>query len=361
MQPKFVAMPKPLLLFVLLVVWAGCRRDPALEGAQPDWVPTPLELDIPAWAVSPSHPAIFPPGNPLTVEGVALGRRLFYEKALSDDYSMSCASCHRQEHAFNDPRRFSVGTDGSLGRRNAMSVQNVLWDHDFFWDGRAPTLEAQALGPVRDLHEMRNSWPVVEQRLRLMPDYPELFRRAFGTPGIDSMRVVRAIAQFERTLLSFGSPFDRYYYDGDTGALTEQQIRGMQLVFGEARCSQCHMPPLFMDHEPRNNGLPATQDAGRAEVTGVSADRGRFKVASLRNIAVSAPYMHDGRFATLADVVGFYAEGVVLSTPNLDSHMIAWVNGEIDLDPQERADLVSFMEALTDPAFLADPAFADPH
>lgn len=339
----------------------ACRKDPALESPEASTGPTPLDLAIPAWALAQPHPINLPISNPLTVEGVALGRRLFYEKALSDNYTLSCASCHQQEHAFSDPRRFSPGTDGSMGTRNSMPIQNMAWDHFFFWDGRAASLEAQALAPVTNHREMRNTWPVVEERLRRLPDYPELFRRAFGTPDIDSMRVVQAIAQFERTLLSFDSPFDRYFYGGDSSALTPAQRRGWELFTGEAQCDLCHMPPLFQDHALRNVGLPPGPDGGLAEVSGLTQDRGRFKVNSLRNISLTAPYMHDGRYATLEEVVRFYADSVVLSTPNLDNHMWPWTGGQIDLDEQDRADLVAFMHALTDQRFVTDPAFSDPH
>lgn len=347
----------PLLLLAINALLA-CRRDPAVTDRGQG--PTPLALAIPAWALNQPHPLQLPADNPLTVEGVELGRRLFHEKALSASYTISCASCHRQEHAFSDPRRFSAGDDGAVGRRQAMPIQNMLWDHAFFWDGRAASLEEQAFAPVVNPAEMRNAWPVVVERLQRLPGYPALFARAFGSPGIDSLRVVKAIAQFERTLLSFDSPFDRYYYGGDASALTPAQLRGMDLFFGEAHCDQCHMPPLFQDHDFRNIGLPRAGDLGLAEITGRASDRGRFKVNSLRNIALTAPYMHDGRFATLEEVIGFYADSVDLADPNLDGHMWPWTSGLIDLDPQERADLKAFLEALTDQRFLTDPVFGPP-
>lgn len=356
-------MRKAFLFLVVIVIGGlhACRRDESLARPQIAGT-TPLALDIPAWAIDPVHPVQIPADNPLTVEGVALGRMLFYEKALSNDFSMSCGTCHRQEHAFSDTAKFSVGTDGSLGRRNAMAVVNLAWDHLFFWDGRDPSLEMQALRPVVDHLEMRNTWPVVVDRLRAHPTYPALFEQVFGTPGIDSMRVVKAIAQFERTLLSFNSPFDRYQYMGDSTALTEQQKRGMDLFFGAAHCGDCHHAPLFHDFAIRNNGLgfdPA--DTGLGEVTGSPQDNWRFKVTTLRNIEVTPPYMHNGRHPTLEQVVDFYAEGVQTGMPTLDSHMMPWVGGQIDLDAQDRADLVAFMKALTDTEFLTKPAFSDPH
>lgn len=355
-------------LFVLAgsVMLHGCQRDPDLAAPSvpgEHWSgPTPLTLVVPPWTVDTVHAINLPWDNPLTVEGVALGRKLFYEKALSNDHSMSCGTCHRQEFAFSDPRTFSQGTDGSMGRRNAMPVMNLAWDHFFFWDARALSMELQALAPVVDHVEMRNTWPVVTARLTEHADYPLLFERAFGSPGIDSLRVVFAIAQFERTLLSFDSRFDRYHYGGDLNALTAQEVRGKDLFFGEAHCGDCHMLPLFQDHSVRNNGLGNDiNDGGLFEVSGIEEHRSRFKTPSLRNVEHTAPYMHNGRLVTLEDVVEFYAEHVRTASPNLDPHMLPWVWGQIDLSPQERTDLVAFMKSLTDEGFLTDPAFSDPN
>lgn len=341
------------------IVLQACRKDPSLEPV-PDG-PTPYDLHIPPWAITPAQFPILSNG-PLTVEGVALGRRLFYEKALSDNHTISCASCHVQANAFSDPRQFSIGTDGSVGTRNSMAIVNAVWDEIFFWDGRASSLEMQAFKPVVDQREMRNSWPVVVQRLQSDPEYPRLFEEAFGTSTIDSFLVVKAIAQFERTLLSFNSRFDRYNYHGDSLILTPQEKRGKELFFGEAHCDNCHNAPLFHDSALRNIGMiGADEDGGLANITGLTSDRGRFKTPTLRNIAVTAPYMHDGRFNTLQEVVDFYADDVRLNDPNLDEHMFPWVMGEIDLDEQERSDLVAFLHTLTDQQFLNDPRFSDPH
>ncbi|MBK9176090.1 MAG: cytochrome-c peroxidase [Flavobacteriales bacterium] len=341
-----------------ILVAQGCRKDPGMEeGGQ-----TPLVLDLPAYL---ADSGIVPHANwenPLTVEGVALGRRLFYEKALSDNYTMSCGSCHAQAHAFSDPRRFSIGTDGSVGRRQAMAVVNLAFDHFLFWDGRAHGLEDQAARPVVDQAEMRNTWPAVVARLRGMQEYPPLFQMAFGSDAIDSARVVQAIAQFERTMLSFDSRWDRFHYGGDASALNEQEQRGMDLFFRGGHCVDCHKAPLFADHALRNNGLDLQgDDAGYGALTGIPADHAKFKVPTLRNIEVTAPYMHDGRFNTLEEVVDFYAENVHVESALLDNHMLPWVTGEVDLDAQERADLVAFLKALTDSGFLANPAFSDPH
>ncbi|MFZ1616346.1 MAG: cytochrome c peroxidase [Flavobacteriales bacterium] len=360
--------PRSSLLAALCISLVGlysCQREEDLAApSSPAWSgPTPYQLVFPAWATSPMHDLIIPADNPLTVEGIALGRKLFYEKALSNDYSMSCASCHQQEFAFTDPRTVSVGTDGSLGRRNSMAVVNPAWDHQFFWDGRAPTLEMQAFGPVANMVEMRNTWPEVESRLAAHPEYPLLFEHAFGSPGVDSMRVVKAIAQFERTFISFNSRFDRYEYGGETTALTAQEITGRDLYFGAAHCNDCHAAPFFSDIVLSSIGTDggSALDHGQEEVTGLHTDAFKFKTNTLRNIGVTAPYMHDGRFATLAAVVDFYMDSIDANSPNISQHMMPYFNGGVELDVAQRAALVAFLNALTDEEFLNNPALSDPN
>ena len=349
----------PALGAALLLLVTACRRDVSLEP--PPYTPTPYPLHIPEWATANGHLPFFPADIPLTKEMVDLGRRLFHERALSDDRSLSCASCHRQEHAFTDPRPFSMGTNGALGPRNAMAIVNLAWDNRFFWDGRSFTLEQQAFLPVVDHAELRNTWPEVERRLRADPAYPERFRRAFGDPRIDSVRIVQAIAQFERTLLSFNSRYDQFVHGGNSSALTPSEQWGMDLFFRGAHCGDCHMAPLFTDHSLRNNGLDLQPlDPGLAGVTGNPAHVGRFKTPTLRNIAVTGPYMHDSRFTTLEEVVDFYADGVQVGSPLLDNHMFPWMTGQVVLSAQDRADLVAFLHALTDTDFLTDTAFAAP-
>lgn len=349
-----------LALLVLLMVLQACRRDSDVSPATPGG--TPYVLNIPDWVTASGHLPYLPSHIPLTLEAVELGRMLFYDKALSDDRSLSCGSCHRQEHAFTDPRPFSIGTDGSVGARNAMAIVNLAWDNSFFWDGRSGSLEGQALLPVVDHAEMRNTWPVVVERLQADVRYPPRFAQLFGSPVIDSTRVVQAIAQFERTLLSFNSRYDRFAYGGDSLALTPEEIRGKDLFFRGAHCADCHMGPLLSDHGIRNNGLDLVHtDLGLGAITGNAAQNGRFKTPTLRNIAVTAPYMHDSRFATLEEVVDFYADDVQLDSPFLDNHMFPWMNGLVNLSAQDRSDLVAFLRSLTDHAFLNDPAFSDPN
>ncbi len=345
-------------LLGLTVLSAGCRKDPAVHTGA---VGTPFELDLPAWVQDSIGPMSMPADDRLAVEGVALGRKLFHEKALSDDGTMACATCHRQEHAFDDPRQFSIGTNGSVGTRNAMAIVNLGWSRHFFWDGRRNTLEGQAHDPVTNPIEMRNTWPVVEQRLRADDDYPALFAAAFGTPDIDSNRVMRALAQFERTLVSFNSRFDRYWYGGDTLAIDSVEKLGIALFRRKAKCNKCHTLGLFTDDVIRNNGLDAfPADGGLGTITGAPGDFAKFKTTTLRNIAVTAPYMHDGRFDDLIDVIQFYDGHIAHGSPNVDTVMHLFPESGNILDQDERAHLLAFLETLTDEGFLTNPAFSEP-
>jgi cytochrome c peroxidase len=295
------------------------------------------------------------------VEGIALGRRLFHDVLLSDDQSQSCATCHVQANGFSDPRAFSIGTNGATGHRNAMAIINLGWDDRFFWDGRRYSLEEQAHDPVTNPIEMRNTWPVVVARLQDHAEYPAMFKAAFGDENVDSNRVVQAIAQFERTLVSFNSRFDRFQYMGDSTALNEQECRGLDIFMRDGHCVDCHMEPLLTSHGMRNNGLElAVVDSGLGAITGDPTDNGKFKVPTLRNIAQTAPYMHDSRFTSLEEVVNFYAHEVQVDQPNLDPHMDPWRFGNIHLTPEDEADLVAFLHALSDTDFLTNTAFGPP-
>jgi cytochrome c peroxidase len=340
---------------------AACTRDEALEPDAVTSSPTPAQLALPAAVIADLGEPMSPQDNPLTVQGIALGRKLFYEKALSDDFSMSCASCHVQANAFSDPQPFSTGTDGSLGMRNSMSLVNLAWGDRMFWDGRIQGLEAQAHDPVTNPVELRNTWPVVEQRLNASNAYPLLFQAAFGTDAIDSTLVTKAIAQFVRSVVSFDSPFDLYWYGGDSTALSEEAQNGLSLFTSQGKCAGCHAPGLFSDNAFRNNGLDLVfTDLGRGFITGNPADEGKFKVPTLRNIAVTAPYMHDARFATLEEVMEHYNGGVHMASPNVDLLMDFWGMNPTPFSPDEVQDLIAFMHALTDESLLTDPALAEP-
>ncbi len=354
---------RSLFITVLVLAFAAaCRKDVPVPGDTAGSTgPTPFEVPLPQWVIDSVGPFVPHNSNPLTVEGIALGRALFHDPVLSDNYTQSCSSCHVQANGFSDPRPFSIGTNEAVGHRNAMAIINLGWDHRFFWDGRAGGLETQAYGPVANPIEMRNSWPVVEARLQADPAYEAMFEAAFGTRTIDSTLVVDAISQFERTLVSFNSRYDRFIYQHDSSALNAQEQHGIDLFYRRGHCVDCHRPPLLFDHSMRNNGLDIDPvDPGLGGLTGNPFDIGKFKVPTLRNIAATAPYMHDSRFATLEDVVHFYAHDVQINSPHIDAHMAPWVDGLVNLTPQDETDLVAFLRTLTDSTFLSNPAFGPP-
>lgn len=348
-------------IITLVVTIHACRKDADQPTDNTSYDPTALTVQVPAFVKTYVGEMKQPGNNALTVEGVALGRKLFYEKMLSDNMTMSCGSCHKQENAFDDPRPFSQGTNGTFGGRNAMAIVNLAWSTSFFWDGRRATMEQQAHDPVTNPIEMANTWPEVVKRLQNSSAYPDLFYKAFGTRTVDSNLVVKAIAQFERTFVSYNSRFDKYYYNGDSAALTAQEKTGLAIFKGKGMCNNCHlMNTQFTDYIFRNNGLDVNPaDDGRMKFTSQSTDRGKFKVPTLRNIAQSAPYMHDSRFATLEQVVDFYSSNIKQSSPNIDEHMPDFGSG-LNLATQEKADLVAFLKSLSDQDFLTNPAFSEP-
>lgn len=320
--------------------------------------PTPLALEIPATFTRFLPPPTIPADNPTTVEGVRLGKKLFFDKRLSNDLTQACASCHLPSQSFDDTNRFSVGIDGIAGTRNAMPLFNHAWNSNgkFFWDGRANGLENQALDPVTNPIEMHDTWSNVVSKLQADSDYPGLFRAAFGTSKIDSSLATKAIAQYERTLISGNSRFDKYTQREI--ALTSSELAGYNLFMSEsgADCLHCHgdiTNPLWTDNLFHNNGLDATfADNGLGDVTGNPADNGKFKTPSLRNLAFTAPYMHDGRFQTLDEVIDHYSEGLQAS-PTISPLMKHVGTGGVQLTPQEKADLKAFLLSLTDSSFVS--------
>ena len=309
---------------------------------------------------------MIPSNNPQTVEGVALGRKLFFDPILSADGTQACASCHDPQFSFSDMRRFSVGIDGIEGTRNSMPLYNMAWNTnaDFFWDGRASSIEDQAFGPVVNPVEMHNTWANVEVSLQNTPDYPDLFLEAFGTSTIDSTLVSKALAQFERTLISANSKFDRHLLGIED--LTASELNGLDVFMDENKgdCFHCHgnpNNPLWTDNAFHNNGLDATfADLGLGDFTGDPRDYGLFKSPSLRNLAFTAPYMHDGRFETLDEVIDHYSEGLVYSE-TIDPLMKTIAQGGVHLSETDKADLKAFLLSLSDPSFLNNPDFQDPN
>lgn len=307
-------------------------------------------------------PPDLPRDNPLTVEGVALGEKLFFEKQLSANNSQSCASCHRPDAAFSDPgNAYSTGIDNIPGKRNAMPLFNLAWMNSMTWDGKRTRIRDQALAPIQDVLEMHQSLESSVKKLDATSVYPALFAKAFGSPGITPDRIGLALEQFLLTLISGDSKFDRAMHDED--ALTAQEQRGLDLFvleFDPARgqfgadCFHCHGNELFTNNQFKNNGLDSTfADAGRQSATGRTADAGKFKVPSLRNIERTAPYMHDGRFATLEEVIDHYADSVKPSD-SLDPNISKHPEGGLALNCDDRKALVAFLKTLTDPKYRSE-------
>ena len=326
--------------------------------------PTPSPLQIPQLFEDNIIAPIIPIDNPQTVQGIALGKKLFFDPILSADETQACAQCHKPQNGFSDPARFSVGIDGSIGSRNSMPLFNMAWNYDekFFWDGRVFSLEHQALEPVTNPIEMNNTWEVVVARLQAHNDYPQLFKDAFGDVPITKELATKAIAQFERTLISANSKFDQYLL-GEV-MLSPEELNGLNVFMDESKgdCFHCHgnpNNPLWTDNSFHNNGLDATfTDLGLGEFTGDPADNGKFKSPSLRNLAYTAPYMHDGRFNTLDEVINHYSEGLQ-NSPTIDPLMKKIDQGGVQLSDQDKADLKAFLLSLSDPSFLNNPAFND--
>ncbi len=303
-----------------------------------------------------------PRDNPLIDERVALGELLFSETALSRDGSLSCASCHSPDAAFNDSRRFSVGVDGQVGTRNGMPLFNLAWKSRFFWDGRAPSLRAQALMPIQDHTEMDESLERVCEKLAEKPDYTGKFAVAFDSAEVTGERIGLALEQYLLTLTSFDSKFDRAMQGSET--LSTEEQRGFELFMTEyeprtgnfgADCFHCHGGALFSDPQFHNNGIALTSDPGRVKVTGVESDRGKFSTPSLRNVALTGPYMHDGRFATLEEVVDHYSNRIEPS-PTLDPNLAKHPTSGLNLSAADKAALVIFLKTLTDEKFAKKSA-----
>lgn len=328
------------------------------------YTPVPYVLEIPDLFQDKLIAPIIPTNNPMTEEGVALGKKLFFDNILSGNETQSCATCHNPTKAFTNNQQFSKGIDGRIGTRNSMPLFNLAWNFDelFAWDGKEFSLEKQALEPVSNPIEMHANWETVVEKLKIHPTYPVLFQQAFGSPTIDRDRVTKAIAQFERTLISSNSKFDQYLRGEKS--LTPEEQNGFAIFMDEAKgdCFHCHGSdnnPLWTDHQFHNNGLDLFfKDLGLGAITGDPSDNGKFKSPSIRNLAFTAPYMHDGRFATLEEVIDHYSEGLKPS-PTIDPLMKKVSQGGVGLTPNEKADLKSFLLSLSDSDFIKNPAFKE--
>ena len=312
-----------------------------------------------------------PADNPLTVQGVQLGRMLFYEKLLSRDGSQACADCHRQPDGFSDTTRFSIGVEMLPGKRQAMPVFNMAWhSNEFFWDGRAHLLRDQALKPIQDPLEMNETLDNVVAKLSATETYRDQFTRAFGSDEITPEKMALAMEQFELSIVSNDSKYDRFLAGTET--LTESEERGRLLFETEynpffpdqsgADCAHCHGGANFENDQYMNNGLDTEAeitDMGREKVTEDPADRAKFKVPSLRNVAVTPPYMHDGRFQTLEQVVNHYNEGIRESSTT-DITLLNTKDTGLFLDDQDKQDLINFLKTLTDQTFLNNEEYKSP-
>jgi cytochrome c peroxidase len=315
--------------------------------------------DLPAHFKNTSVAALdnTPADNVLTDAGATLGRVLFYDKRLSHDNRGSCASCHHQANGFSDPNQFSSGINGQLTTRHSMGLANGVYyvSGKAFWDERAASLEEQALIPIESSKEMGSSLAEVVGKLNQTAFYPALFQAAFGSPVITPDRIAKAIAQFERAMVSYQSKYDTAFTPGSTTAnfavvLTPDELAGEQLFHGQGRCSGCHTTNAHVGQQAMNIGLDLVPaDPG--------ADAGEFKTPSLRNVGVRSHFMHDGRFSSLQEVVEFYNAGVQ-DTPGLDFGLRDPL--QLGLTPVQVSQLVAYLETLTDPTFLTSPLFSDP-
>lgn len=310
---------------------AGLLAIIGLVGADRDSVPLGLDAYMPT-----------PADNPLTPEKIVLGRTLFFDEMLSGDETISCATCHDPQLGFTDEEPLSVGIRDQRGPRRTPRLINRGYGRSFFWDGRAETLEDQVLQPIENPIEMDLPIEDAVERLRDDPVYVSLFSDVFGSPPSQESAAM-ALASYVRSIVSGDSPYDRYV-SGDMSALGEAQRRGLGVFRGKGACTVCHLGPNLSDEEFHNTGvgwsIGESRDEGRFGVTGETRDLGAFKTPSLREVALSGPYMHDGSLETLKDVVEFYDEGGE-SNPQLDQDMLP-----LKLTEQEKANLVLFLEAL---------------
>lgn len=344
------------IAFCLFCFLIACKKQETVKT-------TPFEFNLPSGYPKPRIPA----DNPMTVEGIELGRHLFYETKLSADNSISCGSCHMQEHGFSDPRKFSIGINGDVGRRQSMPLINLAFNYNqrFFWDARSKDLEDQVLHPIQDPKEMANNWSTVVQRLKEDSRYPALFKSAFGTEEIDSSLASKALAQFVRSIVSFDSRYDRWIQG--RGSLSQSEQNGLALMQDMAKgdCFHCHNAEdrLFTSTVMSNNGLDAQSnwtDLGYYEYTGNPEDKAKFKVPTLRNIYLTGPYMHDGRFQSVDDVLLLHYLGGGLLSPTIDVNMQFAGTTGLNLSPNEVVDILNFLKTLTDSTMINNSAYRSP-
>jgi cytochrome c peroxidase len=345
-------------IIFLLLCCSSCVHESNLEGIE--YNPEPYILNLPDYF--PQMPLA--KDNPLTKEGIILGRDLFYDKKLSANNTMSCVSCHDPRKAFTDGLAVSVGIDGIAGKRSAMSLVNIGFTKSgLFWDGRSATLEEQALLPVEDEIELNTTWPEVEMKLQNDPFYPEMFRKAFGIKNkseITKYLVAKALSQYQRIILSSNSKYDRYKKGEEK--LSDLELIGLNLYtdstgddLPDAECHHCHQLDLATADNFFNNGLQESatlndfKDLGKGGVTKQIAENGKMRAPTLRNIFLSAPYMHDGRFNTMDEVLNHY-NGNGKNSPNKDPLI-----RDLKLSSFHKKALLAFISTLTDTSYLNNP------
>ncbi len=354
-----------LVLFGFLFI-ISCRPDKGDGLGDIPYNPTTYDLKIPTQFPQMDIPA----DNPMTTEGVTLGRFLFYDKLLSANGTMSCASCQLSAMNFTDGKAVSTGIDNIGGKRSSMSLENIGFvNKGLFWDGRVKTLEEQALLPVEDPIELHNKWTQVVEKIKVHADYPTRFRKAFGIKDaaeITKELAAKAMAQFERSLISGNAKVDKIFRR--EAEFTNDEYSGYLLFFNaagapDAQCGHCHTTPFYNSNDYFNNGLDSVsnlmnfKDLGRGGFTKKELDNGKFRVPTLRNIELSAPYMHDGRFKTLEEVVEHYASGGHYAD-NIDPFIPQIA--QIRLSDKQKKQIVLFLKTLTDTSFTQNPAFQDP-
>ena len=321
----------------------------------------PAHFNVPPTSINNSILSV----NPVTNEGATLGRVLFYDKALSVNGRISCGSCHKQENGFSDPDQFSTGFNNEITTRNSMAIVNTRFSFRFFWDRRATGLEQQVLMPIQNHIEMGMDLAALESKLADISYYPPLFEAAFGSSAITTERISYALAQFVHSVVTYQSRYDTGLQNGFAD-FSQLESDGMNLFMsGTVNCNHCHTGANFSDNQGLINGLDAFYvDGGVGDITGNPEDNGRFKVPSLRNIELTAPYMHDGRFTTLEQVIEQYNSGIQ-PHPYLDDRLASngLVGGppkQYNLTAYQKASLVAFLKTLTDDVMISDPKFSDP-
>ncbi len=340
-----------MVCFFVISFQFGCKKKEATPAIEQGL--TPYTLQIPAGLPDMQIPS----DNPMTVEGIALGKQLFFDPILSGDNTMACASCHRQSFSFTDSNlQFSIGIDHLPGTRNAMPLVNLGYQKQFFWDGGAANLESQVIGPIQNPVEMHETLVNALAELNAHPTYPALFKNVFGGDKIETAMVMKAIAQFERTLISGNSKYDQVKLG--KGSFTPQEQRGLNWFtdLNKGDCAHCHViGSTFSDFEYRNTGLDSIPvDKGRGRISLNTTDDGKFKTPSLRNIALTGPYMHDGRFKTLEECIQHYNVGYKYAD-NLDPNLVNAKKGR--LNPADVQDIIAFLNTLTDTEFINNPKF----